>query len=338
VKVLYVGSTWRGSNAQSWRRSFELLGHEVVAVDPDRVLASSRSIPSRILSRLRGGPRRAKREEFQRLVLDAARTLRPSIVFACKALWLDAATLETMGRNGAARIHWHPDDYRNPQCSSPVFAEALGRYDVVVTPKTYNVAEYVEDGAPRVEYVPYAYDPEVHHPVDAPGGVRFEASFVGGWEPERAAFLEHVASAGVALEVWGAYWHRLPRRSPLRRCCRFREVFAEDMAGVIAASAVTVGFLRKVNRDMHTARTFEIPASGGVMLTERTDEQREFFEEDREALYFGSKEELLDKIRTYAKLPEARRAIREAALLRCRESRYSYQERLQDLLVRLGLT
>ena len=337
MRVLYIGATWRGSNAQSWRRGFELLGHEVGAVDQDQVMAPNRSIAGRIAGRLRGGPPRDMRQALQRVVLDAARTLRPSVVFAAKAIWLEAATLEALRRGGAVLIHWHPDDCRNPQESSRVFAEALGHYDVVVTTRRCNVAEYLEDGARRVEWVPFAYDPEVHYPVEAPGGVVHDASFVGSWEPDRAGFLEHVASAGVDLEVYGGYWHRLPRRSPLRRCCRFRGVFAEEMAAVFAASAVTLGFLRKVNRDRHTARTFEIPASGGVMLTERTDEQREFFEEDREALYFDSKEELLDKIRVYAKLPEARRAIREAALLRCREGRYSYAERLQDLLARIGL-
>ena len=337
MKVLYIGATWRGSNAQSWRRGFELLGHDVRAVDSERLMPGPRSIPSRIARRLRGGPARADRATLQRAVIEEARTFRPDLVFAAKALWLEAATLEVLRRGGAVLTHWHPDDSRDPREISRVFTEALGHYDVVVTPKTYNVAEYVEDGARRVEYVPYAYDPEVHYPVGAPQGVTRTASFVGGWEAARAAFLEHVAAAGVDLEVYGAYWHRVPRRSPLRRCCRFREVFAEDMAAVFATSALSLGFLRKVNRDKHTARTFEIPASGGVMLTERTDEQREFFEEDREALYFDTKEELLEKIRVYAKLPDARRAIREAALRRCRDGRYSYAERLQDLLARIGL-
>jgi spore maturation protein CgeB len=107
------------------------------------------------------------------------------------------------------------------------------------------------------------------------------------------------------------------------------------MAGAFASAKLCLGFLRKANRDLHTARTFEIPACGGVMLTERTDEQRAFFEEGNEALYFDSAEEMVAKIRDYTARPDELARIRAAALERCRRSRYSYAERMQDLLARI---
>lgn len=337
MKVLYLGATWRGSNAQSWRRAFEALGHDVTAVDIERAVEAPRTIATRVLRRLRGGPGRGRIERLARTILDVAERSKPDLVFAAKAIWLEARTLDSMKRGGALLVHWHPDDYKNPANTSPGFQAAIPVFDVIVTPKSFNVSEYRADGARRVEYVPYAYDPEVHRPVDPRDGPPTDAAFVGGWERERATFLEHLAASGVRLEVWGAYWHRLPRRSPLRPLCTFREALGDDMGRVFASTRVSLGFLRKVNRDLHTARTFEIPASGGVMLTERTDEQREFFEEDLEALYFDTKEELLEKTRFYAARPAECGRIREAALRRCARSRYSYRERLEDLLSRLEL-
>lgn len=337
MKVLYLGATWRGSNAQSWRRAFEILGHEVVAIDPESVLgAYDRSLFLRAYRKLFGGPWRGHLERVRGQALRAAREFRPDWVFAARADWLDVGTLEAMRRDsGALLVHWHPDDYRNPHNLTAAFAEAIPVYDACVTPKSFNVAELHADGARRVEYLPYAYDPEVHRPPDTrPAQVR-DACFVGGWEPERALVLEHLARERVDLTVWGPLWHRLPRRSPLRDRCTFRGVYAADMAEVFNASRLSLGFLRKVNRDLHTARTFEIPASGGLMLAERSDEQRAFFAEDREALYFGDAGEALEKILYYAPRADLRDKIRAAALERCARDGYRYQDRLAQLVLRL---
>lgn len=338
MRVLYIGPTWRGSNAQSFRRAFEILGHDVVAVETEVPLAFyGRSIRLRLVQKLLGRPLRRHTRPIRQATLVATRAVRPEIVFACKALHLDGELLEDLRRvNGAMLVHWHADDYRNPSNTSPEFQSAIPVYDVCVTPKTFNVDELRADGARRVEFLPYAFDPEVHHPVPARKGPPSTACFVGGWEPERASFLEHAAREGIDLEVWGAYWDRLPRGATLRACCRYREVFAEDMARVFASSQLCLGFLRRANRDLHTARTFEIPAAGGAMLTERTEEQRAFFEEGKEALYFETPEEMVATIREYTARPADLARIRAAGLARCQRDRYSYAGRLSALLARLG--
>ena len=54
--------------------------------------------------------------------------------------------------------------------------------------------------------------------------------------------------------------------------------------------------LRLQNKGSHNMRTFEIPASGGFMLQERSNEVLEFFEEGKEIECFSSVKELKDKI------------------------------------------
>lgn len=337
VRVLYIGATWRGSNSQSFRSAFESLGHEVVAIETEEPLAFyGRSLALRAVHRILKRPLRRHTRPLREAALDAARATRPHLVFATKALHFDGNFIEDIRRaSGAMLVHWHPDDYKHRGSSSADFANAISVYDVQVTPKTFNVAEFLEDGARRVEFIPYSYDPDVHRPVPPRTGPTRDAVFVGSFEPERAGYLEHAAREGIDLEVWGGYWHRLPKRSPLRPHCLYREVRADDMAAAFASAKLSLGFLRKANRDLHTARTFEIPASGGVMLAERTDEQRAFFEEGKEALYFDSSEEMVARIREYAGRPDELAKIRAAALDRCRRGRYSYAERLQDLLSRI---
>src|SRR5829696_8072533 len=81
-----------------------------------------------------------------------------------------------------------------------------------------------------------------------------------------------------------------------------------------------------------TSRTFEIPACGAFMLAERTDEHLRLFEEGKEAAYFGSNEELLEKVRYYLDHEDERRRIASAGRKRCLDSGYSHHERLKYML------
>jgi spore maturation protein CgeB len=101
---------------------------------------------------------------------------------------------------------------------------------------------------------------------------------------------------------------------------------------VVAGSQITLGFLRELNPDQHTTRSFEIPAIGGFMLADRTEDHREFFEEGKEAEYFTSDDEFRDKIRFYLANEAARERIAKAGHERCMTSGYSYEDRIRTVM------
>ena len=95
---------------------------------------------------------------------------------------------------------------------------------------------------------------------------------------------------------------------------------------------IGLGFLRKVCDDQHTTRTFEIPACGSMLIADRTDEHMAFFAEGKEAEYFDSQEELVEKVSFYSSNEQARAAIAAAGQGRCKSGRYAYIHRLRDAL------
>jgi len=68
------------------------------------------------------------------------------------------------------------------------------------------------------------------------------------------------------------------------------------------------------------------------MLAERTDEHLEVFEEDRDAGYFGTPDEMIDKIRFYLANEPQRRHIAEAGYRKVLAGRHTYTDRLFQII------
>jgi spore maturation protein CgeB len=108
-------------------------------------------------------------------------------------------------------------------------------------------------------------------------------------------------------------------------------LYSEDYPKALQSFKISLCFLRKMNFDQQTNRTMEIPPCGGFMLAERTDEHLALFEEGKEAVFFSSDEELLEKCRYYLSHDGEREAIAKAGLSRCKTSGYSNEETIKKL-------
>jgi spore maturation protein CgeB len=156
-----------------------------------------------------------------------------------------------------------------------------------------------------------------------------EVLFVGHWEPDRAARIAALRRAGVNVKVWGKGWWRAWNLADRRE---IGPMSNSDYPKAIAAAKVLLCFLSKFNRNECCGRTFEIPAVGGFLLAERTAEQVSYFSEDREAAFFGSEKELVEKARYFLAREDERRDIAARGHQRCVTSGYTYRARIaQDM-------
>jgi hypothetical protein len=350
VKILYVGPDYVGSNGTCWRDAFVGLGADVRTVDAERLLPWPVRWPERLAARLGGRPARAHVARLHETVTAAVAEFRPQLTFFVQARHVLPETLEAAGRSGPTVVYYN-DDMLNRANQTSTFTDTVRLADCLLTTKSFNVAELQGAGARRVLYLPNAFDPTIHVPVPAPAAesavLAGDVAFIGTFRPERADFLARLAGAlaGVVLNVWGggwgkmdrpSYWTRRRRWAALRRRIRGAELWGPAMGRAIQANRITLGLLHHANRDLHTSRSFEIPACGGFMLAERTAEHQAFFAEDREAVYFGSLDELCDKARYYLAHEAERVAIARAGHARCLGSGYRYVDRARTLLTALG--
>jgi hypothetical protein len=261
----------------------------------------------------------------------------PDILWIDKGLTLDAETLRAVRAHcpSCIIVGYSPDDMMSPGNQSRRFIAGLPEYDIYFTTKSYGVKELEKLGARRAHFISNAYDPSTHRPVVLSEQQRVElgevVGFVGQWEAQRSASICQLAGAGVPVRVWGDDWSKCRYRSRFLRL-ESRPLWGNDYALALCAFDINLCFLRKSNRDLQTTRSLEIPACGGFMLAERTDEHRALFEEGKEAEFFSSDAELVDKALYYIAHPAERRAIAEAGRQRCLCSGYSNQDRMLQMM------
>ncbi len=329
--VLYVGPLERGGTCRQRLEAMAALCGEVLPVDsaPPRPPGLAQRVRRRLWGPAdRSGANAAVRSHLRDRAFD--------MLWIDKGLTIRAETLEEARRlrPGCRIVGYSPDDMAARHNTSAAFRASLRHYDLYFTTKSFGVAEMLAMGCPRVRFVGNAFDPATHRPHPVTERERADyggpVGFIGQFERARAGSLDRLAADGVPVRVWGPDWGRHRARGvPLR--VEGRPLWGEAYARAISAFDINLGFLRKANRDVSTTRSVEIPACGGFLLAERTDEHRELFAEGREAEYFGSDEELVGKTRYYLAHPRERRRIAAAGRERCVRGGYSNLDRLRAM-------
>jgi hypothetical protein len=341
LRILYVGDLTPGGTCAQRRRAFEDLGCRLtpVALTSAEARKRARALHERIRRRL-FGPR--DWVGANRQIVEHVRRAPFDVLWIDRGLTIEAATLRAV-RDLQPRcrvVGYSPDDMYARHNQSPQFRRHLALYDLYVTTKSYGVAELRAIGCPAATFSGNAYDPYTHRPlpVDAAARERYGGAvgFVGSWEDARAESMYRLACADIPVRVWGNMWERQRTRHPNLRV-EGRALYGDDYALAINAFDINLCFLRKLNRDLQTQRSVEIPACGAFMLAERTEEHQALFAEGREAEFFGSDDELVEKTRYYLAHPEQRCRIAAAGRARCLRDGYSYQDRLAEVLETLDL-
>ncbi|MGA2160296.1 MAG: glycosyltransferase [Dehalococcoidia bacterium] len=265
-----------------------------------------------------------------------AEWFRPNIVMIEKGLMVHPDTLRKLKTLKTFLIHYSHDDQFNPANQSRHYLAGIPLYGLHVTTKSYNVEELLQAGATKVVFQDNGFDPSIFYPRDVSPIDRqrlgSQVGFIGGWEKERAESILYLAGHGVSVTVWGPGWKGRRELNHPNLKVEGKGLWGEDYPLAICSTDVNLCFLRKINRDLQTTRSIEIPACGGFMLAERTDEHRRLFEEDKEAAFFSCNNELLEKVLYYVKHADERLKIAEAGKARCHSGGYSFEERFRWLI------
>ena len=268
---------------------------------------------------------------------DLVRTIaeqKPVTLLTIGTAPIDAQTLDKIGKLGVCRINYLTDDPWNPRHRARWFLNALPAYDHVFSPRRSNLDDLIHLGCPRVTYLPFAYDEELFYSdPESPKAVASYSApdvvFAGGADQDRVPYIGALIQAGISIALYGDYWRRFAET----RGYSLGHADPQTLRKAICRAKVALCLVRRSNRDGHSMRTFEVPAIGACMLVEDTEEHREIFGEEKNAvLYFSRVDEMIEKTRWLLQHDKERGRLARAAHELIVRNRNTYCDRLQAIL------
>lgn len=338
MKILSIGS-FNGLSNTCVHRNWSL--QKLGAVDMVNMYSKPTSLWFRIANRLfnYGLPiHLPDSSDCNKQIVKLVKENRYDVVWIDKGWLINKSTLQLIKKHSplAKIISYSPDNMVLRHNQSQNFLDCVPLYDIHFTTKSYIIDAMKQLGVKKAIFTNNSFESRFHYPrqlntsdLNRLGG---DVGFIGAWEKERADSILHLAKNGISVRVFGGgKWLQYKGTLP-NLTIENHGLFSEDYSKGLQAFKISLCFLRKMNFDLQTSRTMEIPACGGFMLAERTDEHLALFEEGKEADYFSSDEELLEKCKYYLDNEAERIDIANAGHERCNRSGYSNTETIKRLL------
>lgn len=332
MRILYVamaddyGDPKRGVSFEqtNFRSALDGMGHEVVQFDFMRRKAAV-------------GKRRLNDE-----LVAMAREVSPDVSFF--VLFTDEITpqtIEQVGRDsGAPTINWFADDHWRFENFTRHYAPA---FTWSVTTDAESLPKYRAIGCDRVIRSQWACNRYAYSKVT--DELEHDVTFVGQPHGGRRDVIAALAAAGQPVECWGFGW-------PAGRLDH------DAMVRVFSSSAINLNlsnssdpdmslrnriyrFVKRIDesaprRSQIKGRTFEVPGSGGFLLTDRVPHLEDYFELEREIGVFSSTAELIERIRWWLDHPDERRAAAAAGYRRVL-AEHTYDHRFEAIFQTAGV-
>ncbi|MGD9614953.1 MAG: glycosyltransferase [Alphaproteobacteria bacterium] len=280
------------------------------------------------------GHRPARLDAFSAEVVAGCAETNPALLIATGAAPLTSSALRRLRDMGIVCVNYATDDPWNKAMRAPWHLRALPEYDAVFTTRSANLECFRHIGVADVRHLPFGYDDELFpgpaEPLAAPS---HDVLFVGGADRDRIAFITQFLQSGLSVALVGGYWQRC--RATRRHALGLQP--PEVVARLTASARINLCLVRRANRDGHVMRSFEIAALGGVMLAEDTEEHREIFGPNGQAVvYFRTPDEAAVRARALLADDPERTRLSAAARQCIAAGGHTYRDRLNTMLAAAG--
>ncbi len=255
-------------------------------------------------------------------LLKQVEELRPDVVLTVLMMaevWMESIAL--MRRAGCKVVNWSTDDSWKYRQFSRLIAK---EFDLYATTCPAAAAWYRADGIDNVHLTQWGASASWLAVPKPASDCRFPASFVGSAYGDRPARIAALGAAGIVVECFGHGWPAGP-------------VAAERISEIVRDSVVSLNFSEAGGGGGRQikARVFEVPAAGGMLLTEVAPHLENYFVPGAEIALFQDDKQLLEQMHELLADPNHRDAIAQAGHARVRRH-HTYCERFREMLDKLG--
>jgi spore maturation protein CgeB len=330
MRILYVamsddyGDPARGPSFEevNFKSALEGMGHELVPFD--------------FVAETQGHGKR----KMNRRLLAVAREAEPDLsFFVLFENEIDPETIKGVGAAGGPTVNWFTDDHWRFDRFTRYFAPA---FDWSVTTDRDSLPRYRRIGYERAILSQWACN---RYAYDWTGReLEYDVTFVGQRYGERPATVERLRAEGFDVRCWGFGW-------PEGR------IEHDEMVRVFGASRVNLNLsaafspprgirtriadlvrrqTQEPRKSQIKGRTFEVPGSGGFLLTDRVPHLKDYLTPGRDIGAFSSTDDLVRQVGWWLDQEQERARAAEAGYRRVR-AEHTYDHRFAAIFARIGL-
>ena len=217
--------------------------------------------------------------------------------------------------------HWRFDSY------SRFWAKAL---NWVRTTDVSAVDKYRAIGQHNVLLSQWAANEKDYHPTGT--GLRYDVTFVGQPHGRRSQLVQSIRSSGIDVQTWGAGW-------PNGRVTQEQlvEIFSSSRINLnMATSSVGSSRLRRSATSQIKGRVFEVPATGGLLMTDPAPDLDRYYRIGEEIAVYRGPRDLVRQVMYLLDHEDERAAIARAGYERTIRD-HTWHRRFSDVFAAIGL-
>lgn len=258
------------------------------------------------------------------------------LIWVDKGVYITKETTSLLRQKSNKLVHFTPDMafYGN---KSRYFINSISNYDFVITTKTVEASIYNRFiKSENLILTTQGFDNNTHKPLLHFSEKENVVAFIGLAESSRFHLVKELISSDIPVKVAGNGWSRFAKTHAHNSLFSYHGegLYGENYTKFISSSLFSIGMLSKRFPELHTTRTFEIPACGTALITERNDETCSFFNED-EAIFYDTPEEMIEKIKYYQNHIEELELLTAKGRKRVVKDGREYKTILEEILKRV---
>ena len=255
------------------------------------------------------------------------------LIWVDKAVFLTPKTTALLRSRASKLVHFTPDPAFTFH-KSRLFLKSLSYYDFLVTTKSYELEHYYKYiKTEKVLYATQGFDAKLHKPSKHPFSKKEGFVFIGHYEDQRGEVLEKLLQNDIKITLAGIKWHQFAKKHQNNPNLIYLGdgVYGEDYVKTLQKAKMAWGALSKWVPELHTTRTFEIPACGTALVTERNLETQSFFKDD-EAIFYTNENDLIEKITFFMNNDKPLEVLTKKGTSRAVTNAYDYNSILNAIL------
>ena len=262
-------------------------------------------------------------KKINEVYLSTSFSYNPDVILSVKGETLLPKYIDKIKNNVNSNITlWFPDD---PRFFNSLVKDIAPHYDTIFTCSKNAINLYSSILVDNVYRLPFGCDPYIHKGMINIQSMKKRALFIGTFSPKRYRFLKSLIKLGVPLDIIGSKWSSFLSGHVVRDA-----VTGFEYTKTIQSYPMVINLHQDINYGPNM-RTFEVTGSGGVLISDRSEDITDFFRDNKEIMIYDSIREAAEKIKLMLNDTELLLNFSKLSQDRCYKFN-TYDQRVKELL------